>query len=352
MLNSLKKVLLIFAPAISGLWIFIYRLRRFLYDVDVFKRNEFKVPIISVGNLTLGGTGKTPFTLWLGNYLDSKQKKVMVLTRGYKGKLENSSGIIHTGKIIGNNPYDYGDEALVLCRGMKNASIVVGKRRSENLKFYFEKERPDIVLLDDGHQHLKVQRNLNIVLFDSLLAIERYKAPPLGYLREGLTALKDADLIVFGRADLAEQEQKESLKKLVSRYTKKGTPFASFYYAPKCIKDINYQETMKIEELDSRNVICISAVASPKSFHELIKSQKANLIDTYEFPDHHYYTQEDLEPIYEKAKEHNAIIMTTEKDIVKLRRVSESNLIYYVEISIKFLEGERDVCRLVDEVTY
>ncbi|EQC52456.1 tetraacyldisaccharide 4'-kinase [Bacteriovorax sp. DB6_IX] len=327
-------------------------MRRFFYDVGVLEQNQFKVPIISIGNLTLGGTGKTPFTLWLGNYLNEQNKKVMVLTRGYKGNLEHSSGIIRTGKMIGHNPYDFGDEALVLCRGMKDASVVVGKKRSDNLKHYFDLESPDVVLLDDGHQHLQIDRKLNLVLFDSQLSIEKYKAPPLGYLREGMTALKDADAIILGRADIVSEEKLQELRDFVIKYSKPNTPIASFCYAPGKIKDINYTEVMSAEDLNEKKVICVSGVASPKSFYELVKSQGAEIIDTYQFPDHHFYTEEELAPIIKQAKDENAIVLTTEKDIVKLRRVSESANIYYVEISVKFLSGEKEIKDLVAQVIY
>ncbi len=349
-INFSKIFFFIFAP-VSILWESIYRLRRFFYDVGLLKKNRFKVPIISIGNLTLGGTGKTPFTLWLGRYLSQKEKKVMVLTRGYKGKFEHGSGIIRTGKTISQNPYEFGDEALVICRGLTNASVVVGKKRSENLRHYFDLESPDVVLLDDGHQHLKIERSLNILLFDSLLPIERYKAPPLGYLREGLTALKDADMVVLGRADLCEPEQKEKLVELIEKYTHPGTPIGSFYYSPSSIKDINYVEKYRPDELASKKVICISGVASPHSFYELVESLGGLIIDTYEFNDHHFYTKEELFPIIEQAEKEDAIILTTEKDIVKLRRIVESLKILFVEIEIKFSSGQEELEKLVDKVT-
>lgn len=352
MKSKLLSFLFIITSPISKLWELIYWVRRFLYDVGVIEQNHFKVPVISIGNLTLGGTGKTPFTLWLGNYLNDLNKKVMVLTRGYKGNLEHSSGIIKTGKTIGHNPFDFGDEALVLCRGMKDASVVVGKKRSENLKHYFDLEKPDVVLLDDGHQHLKIDRKLNIVLFDSQLPIEKYKAPPLGYLREGMTALKDADAIVFGRADIVSADKIEELTKFVRKYSRPETPIASFFYAPSVIKDINYCSVMEPSELAGKKVVCISGVASPTSFYELLKSLGADIVESHQFPDHHFYTEDELAPIVEKAEAEQAIVMTTEKDIVKLRRVNESANIYYVEISVKFLTGEQRVKELVGQVIY
>jgi tetraacyldisaccharide 4'-kinase len=229
---------------------------------------------------------------------------------------------------------------------------VVGKKRSENLRHFFDLEKPDVVLLDDGHQHLQIDRKLNIVLFDSQLAIEKYKAPPLGYLREGMTALKDADAVVFGRADIVSKEKIEELTQFVTKYARPGTPIGSFYYAAGKIKDINYTTIMEPEQLDQKKVICVSGVASPKSFYELLKSQGAEIIDTYQFPDHHFYTDEELAPIMAQAEKEGAIIMTTEKDIVKLRRVNDSANIYYVEISVNFLSGEGQIKELVNQVIY
>lgn len=350
-INYSRFFYFIFAP-ISKLWELIYSIRRFFFDVGIFKKSVFKVPIISIGNLTLGGTGKTPFTLWIGQYLGGKSKKVMVLTRGYKGKLENSSGIIYTGKTISQNPYEFGDEALVLCRGLENASVVVGKRRSHNLKHYFDEELPDVVLLDDGHQHLKISRNLNIVLFDALLPIERYKAPPLGYLREGMTALKDADMVIIGRCDLVPDEKLQDLKNLISKYKPSHCPVGSFYYSPSVIKDSNFVPKFAPEELSGKKVLCVCAIASPYSFYKLVESLGATIVDKIEFNDHHFYTKDELNAILDRARAENAYVITTEKDIVKLRRIIDSTNLYFVEIEIKFLTGKTELEKLIDQVIY
>jgi tetraacyldisaccharide 4'-kinase len=351
-MSSTKGTLrLVFSP-VSFLWETLYRLRRFLFDVGFFHKSKYSVPIISVGNLTLGGTGKTPMTLWLGHYLNEKKKKVMVLSRGYKGQLENDSGIIRSGGLIEKNPVWYGDEALVICRGLENASVVVGKKRAENLEHYFHEEQPDVVLLDDGHQHLKIDRKLNIVLFDSTLPLDRYHAPPLGYLREGMSALRDADIVIFGRVDIVDQKQLSKLQKLVRSHCEKQTPFASFYYAPTSINDLYFKEVMTPADLRGKEVICITGIASPQSFYELIAKEGGEVIEKFEFPDHHYYEAEEIERIIKVAKERSAIILTTEKDIVKIRRVSNYKDIYYVDINIKFLSGEEELMRLVDSVIF
>lgn len=345
--NMLSQLL----TPVSFLWEWIYRLRRFAFKMGVFNSSKFEVPIISIGNLSLGGTGKTPFTLWIGNYLnDSLEKKTMVLTRGYKGELENSSGIIKTGKKISENPFVFGDEALVLSRNLKNASVVVGADRRDNLRRYYEEEKADIVLLDDGFQHLKIERDLNIVLFDSLLPISKYHCPPRGYLREGLSALKEADVVLFGRADLVDRSELDELEKFVLTHCKKDTPSGQFKYAPGAIRNLLHEEDITLDELNGKNVICVSGLASPQSFLKLVKQLNANIVDDFNFPDHHLYKVSELESLVSLAEEKDAIILTTEKDIVKMKRCSSSERIHYLQIGIEFLKGEELVKQRINSV--
>ena len=338
----------VFLSPISILWENIYRVRRFSYNFGIFSRNEFKVPIISIGNLTFGGTGKTPFTLWLSDYLYGLDKKVMILTRGYKGKLEHKSGILKSDRRLGYNPMLYGDEPMLLARRLTNASIVVGKNRSENLKHYFESEKPDVVLLDDGHQHSKLARNVNIVLFDSLMSLQRYKVAPKGYMREGFSALKDADLVVLGRCDQASSEQKEKLKKMILEYNPR-IPFAEISYLPTGLFDSNYEKALELDQIANQNVICIAGIASPGSFYNSIENLGAKIVHKETFPDHHYFTTEEIDRLIQLAKKENAIIITTEKDIVKIRKISDASEIYYLEIKVNFMNGKEQTQEIISK---
>ncbi|MDD0854092.1 tetraacyldisaccharide 4'-kinase [Halobacteriovorax sp. GB3] len=322
------------------LWENIYRIRRFAYKYGFLKQNNFRVPIISIGNLTFGGTGKTPFTLWVSEYLETLDKTVMILMRGYKGKLESSSGIIRSKAKIRGNPVDYGDEALILSRRLEKTSIVVGKNRSENLDFYFKDEEPDVVLLDDGHQHLKLHRNINILLFDSLLPINRYKVAPLGYMRESFSAIKDADLIVLGRSDQVSEKRRLKLKKFLHEKSKGTIPFAEIGYKPTGIMDCSFNKVMDVEGLKEKRVICVSGIASPLSFYSLVDSLGADIIHRESFPDHHYFKPEEISRLLDLAEKEDALILTTEKDIVKIRRVSDNERIVYLEIKVNFFSGE------------
>lgn len=347
--NPILKLLINLLWPLAWLWDGVYRFRRFLYNYDFLKSEKFQVPIISVGNLTFGGTGKTPFTIWLSEYLNNQDKKVMILTRGYKGKLENSSGVLHSGKRLGFNPFEYGDEALLLVRRLKNAVVVVGKKRKENLDFYFDKELPDVVLLDDGHQHLKLKRNLNIVLFDALMPPERYHVAPLGYMREGFSALKDADMIVIGRASQVEDARLNDLRNLISKHCRPDIKFSLMDYKPTGFFDSSYQKSLAPEEIQGKKVICLAGIASPDSFFNLVESMGADVIERLSFPDHYFFNVEEVEEIMERANKENAYVVTTEKDIVKIRRITDSPRLLYLEIQVDFLSGKEEALEIISQ---
>lgn len=337
---------LLFRP-LAWTWRTIYRIRRYGYQFGFLSSHFFAVPIISVGNISFGGTGKTPFTMWLVDYFEKKQKKVMVLMRGYKGALEDTHGIIRGNFQIGPSPKNFGDEALLIARRMKNSSVVVGKNRALNLEHYFPSEKPDVVLLDDGHQHLKLNRALNIVLFDAMMPLQKYDAAPRGYLREGLTSLSVADLAVIGRSELAGEDKVKSLKKFLATHLRPNTPFAEFTYRPEGLFNSKYQHCYKMEELQGKNVICVTGIASPDSFFASIEETGAVIIDRISFPDHHDFTGEQINGILSKASESNALVVATEKDMVKIRRLVDDERLLFLQINLHFTAGEEHLERLL-----
>jgi tetraacyldisaccharide 4'-kinase len=337
----------------SFLWELVYLLRRNFYKYGFFQQSHFMVPVISVGNVTFGGTGKTPFTIWLSEEFNRMNKTIMVLTRGYKGKFEKSHGIIQGEEAYKNDPQDYGDEPLLIARKIKKGAVVVGKNRSENLKYYFSNVKPDIVLLDDGFQHLKLYQNLSIVLFDALLPLDQYSVAPLGYLREGMTALKDADCIVISRADQASVEQRQALKSLIKNYLKKETPIAEIQYKPTGLYSPQFKKVYDIEDLRNRKVIALAAIASPESFFRLIESYGAQIVDKVIYPDHYYFTPEDINNILFKATSLGALVIASEKDIVKIRRISLEARILFIDIQVNFLSGEEELKnKLIKELKF
>ncbi len=345
----IKFPLLVILEILSFIWCWLYRLRRMGYLYGVFKQNTFHVPIISVGNITFGGTGKTPFTMWLSEYFTSIDKKVLILMRGYKGELEHKRGILRSDVNFGSNPNLYGDEALMLSKRLKDVSIVVGKKRSENLTYYYPQEEPDVVILDDGHQHLKLQRNLNIVLFDSLLPEENYKVAPRGYLREGLTALNQADVVIWGRRDLVSDDKIENLKRIVNPHLSSKVIYAEMRYEFSGLYNSRSMFSKSQDALRDKKVICMAGIASPESFYALVESLGGEIIKKASFPDHHIFKADELKTLLKLANEEDAYIITTEKDMVKLRKVINDDRIMYLEISVSFLSGEEQLLERISK---
>lgn len=340
-----------FTP-LSFAWEWVYRIRRSFYEYGVLKKRTFKVPIISVGNISFGGTGKTPTIIWLAEWLIEKGLTPVVLTRGYKGQLEHSSGLLKSGQKFRLNPFDYGDEPLMISNKMKKGAVIVGKNRADNLLKYFAEVRPDVVLLDDGFQHLQIYRSFNIVLFDATMPLNLYKVAPMGYLREGLSSLKDADAIVISRADMVTEEKKQKLVATISEHFHHAPPLAFTRYQPLGVFDVHDKYIFSVHELKGLRVIAVTAIASPDSFYKYLESFGVEITEKVSFPDHYYFSPEDVNELLIKASQQSAIILCSEKDMVKMKRVSLDSRILYTKVKVEFVGGERELLKALSKVLH
>lgn len=336
----------------SFAWEWVYRIRRSFYEYGVFKKKTFKVPVISVGNVSFGGTGKTPTIIWLADWLNSKNLTPVVLTRGYKGQLEHSSGLLKSGQKFRLNPFDYGDEPLMISNKMKRGAVIVGKKRAENLMKYFSDIKPDVVLLDDGFQHLQIYRSFNIVLFDATMALNLYKVAPLGYLREGMTALKDADAIIISRADVVTEEKIQKLISKISEHFHHKPPMALTRYHALGIYDVHDKYIFSIHELKGLKAIAVTAIASPDSFYRYLESFGVEIMEKVSFSDHYFFTPEDVNELLIKASQHSSIILCSEKDMVKMKRVSLDSRILFTKVKVEFISGEQELLNSLCKVLH
>jgi tetraacyldisaccharide 4'-kinase len=342
---------IVFLP-LSFVWELVYRVRRSFYEYGVFHKTTFKVPVISVGNLSFGGTGKTPTIIWLADWMISHNLTPVVLTRGYKGQLEHSSGLLKSGQKFRLNPFDYGDEPLMISNKMSRGAVIVGKKRAENLLKYFAEVRPDVVLLDDGFQHLQIYRSFNIVLFDATMALNLYRVAPLGYLREGLTALKDADAIILSRADMVTEEKLQKLISRISDFFHHRPPIALTRYMPLGVYDVHDKYIFSIHELKGLRAIAVTAIASPESFYRYLESFGVEITEKVSFPDHYFFTPEDVNDLLIKASQQSAIILCSEKDMVKMKRVSLDSRILFTKVKVEFISGEKELLVQLSKVLH
>lgn len=306
----------------------------------MFKQYNSKCKIISVGNLVVGGTGKTPFTILLAKYLKSsegstsggKGKSVAVSHRGYKGKFENMVKLISDENSVYDCAKDAGDEPFLLAQNLSKIPVIVGKNRTKAIKCLEKKFSPDYIILDDSFQHLKVKHDIDFLLFNAKNPLGNGFVIPAGMLREPKSAIKFADVVV-----LNDCSDNFKIPKEMSKFQK---PIFQTKYEIENF--INYQtdETEDISYFKNKKIYLISGIGNPKSFENSIKSSGIDFSHHFIFPDHYYFRYEnDIRPIIRKGVgEKIDTILTTEKDFMKMQNfpLYEINF-YYAKLNIKII---------------
>lgn len=300
-------------------------IRNFLYDKGIFKSYSFNIPIIVVGNLSVGGTGKTPQTEYLIRLL-SKEFKVAVLSRGYRRKtkgyiLANSSSTADT----------IGDEPFQIFQKFPQIDLAVDSDRRNGIENLIKQNKPDVIILDDAFQHRRVKAGFYILLtaFDDLYFNDLVL--PAGNLRESKKGAERADVIIVTKCpnNLSDIAQNNIKKKIgINR----PIYFSRIGYADSVIGREGEISTFEIKKTEK---LLLAGIAKPKPFFEYLQTGKDVEL---KFKDHHHFTDEEIERIQTLAN--NKIIVTTEKDYVRLKD-KQINKLYYLPMESKFvLKGD------------
>jgi len=286
------------------------RSRLGLYSAGVLKSRSLPCHVISVGNITVGGTGKTPVTMYIARYLTDMGRAVVILSRGYGGSIKGI-GVVSDGKNILLGPAEAGDEPVLMARRMRDVPVVVGADRYEAGLLAIKNFSPDIIILDDGFQHIRLCRDLNILLIDGAASLSTAKLLPAGPLREPLTALERAD-IVFVKGGGLDRADKELLRQYDIQQT-------GFVYRARGLTNIATGESIGVKAFKDKPVLALAAIANPDSFFNTLKDLGMKVAAAMEYSDHHAYSPADVGAMEKKIKETGAeAIITTEKDGVKL----------------------------------
>jgi|Wag4MinimDraft_12_1082652.scaffolds.fasta_scaffold00037_14 tetraacyldisaccharide 4'-kinase len=266
--------------------------------------------IISVGNISLGGTGKTPFCIFLAEKLLNDGARVCILSRGYKGKIGLDTHIVHDGSNFLLNPSDAADEPFLIASKLKKACVITGKNRCKSFNTAKKVFNPDYVILDDGFQHRRMGRDIDIVLIDHSNPLSTGFIFPFGYLRERPKSLSKADIIVFTRAENCKVPEK------VTKYISDKPVFFSntkidgFYLQGRMV-DENF--------LNDSTFFLFSGIASNRNFFNMICNTNISVKGKKFYSDHHFYSERDFNSLIDKKKKSGAdFFLTTEKDYVKL----------------------------------
>ena len=318
----------------SFLFGIVIRFRNFLYDVQILKSTHISCPVISIGNITVGGTGKTPTVLFLAKWLTEKYK-VCIISRGYR---RNSTGhlVVSDGETISSTVQEAGDEPFLLAKRLPNTIVIVNSNRVEAALRAYQDFHPDVILLDDAMQHRKIFRDMEIVTMQGDNFFGNKFMLPAGPLREQLSGLKRADLIWINNS-------KNNLK------TFKNKPVINAHYQPEGLGD--YAGTVfKISDLKTK-IIAVCGLGSPDNFKKTLEQYGAYITKFLTFKDHHEYTLTDIQNIEKQFKQNNAkLLVTTEKDWVKIAHlVSLKNNWRYLIINAQPDDLEK-IAELIESV--
>jgi len=330
-MNLVRKILFPFAV----LYGFITSIRNFLYDKGILKSHVFDISVIAVGNLSVGGTGKTPQIEYLIRLL-SDNYKIATLSRGYK---RQSEGFILADESV--NAAIIGDEPFQYYSKFPNIKVAVdADRRNGIQKLLSLKEKPDLILLDDAFQHRKVRAGFYILLTSYGDLFSDDYLLPTGNLRESRKGAKRADLIIVTKCpeSLTDKEQKEIKEKVGNR--------RSVFFSTVVYDDSIYSGNgiKKIADIKAFDKLVLAGIAKPKPFFDFVK-QANDLVKTY--PDHHHFSEADSAEIKKLAG--SKIIITTEKDYVRLKDNFSPAQLFYLPIKTKFLSASADFDKKIQD---
>lgn len=311
--------------------------KNFLYDKNILKPKKVKAYVISVGNLTTGGVGKTPVVAEIAKYLVEKGDKVAIISRGYGGNRKGLT-VVSDGEKTLYPAEVVGDEPFWLGQNVSGAYVITCKNRIKAAQYAIKKFGVTTIILDDGFQHRKLQRDLDIVLIDSEMGFGNENLLPAGPLREGLEAFDRMGKILVVSKN-TEHTRAEKYANIMGKKLHKEAHVC--YTEPEEIYNLfNPDEKLSKEE----KVIAFSAIGQPQSFYKFLKDY--NVVKTVDFDDHHNYEQKDIDYLSQVcAQTHTKSIITTEKDGGKLLGLKFKDLKVYV---LK-LQTKLDVEALLNE---
>ena len=324
------------------------RARRAMYQRGLFQTHDLGVPVISVGNITTGGTGKTPLVEWMAGETANRQRRVCILTRGYR-RSKAARVVVSDGTDILSDAANGGDEALLLAEHLRGrAAVVSDADRVAAARWATENLHSDVLILDDGFQHLRVARNLNIVTIDAMNPFGNGRLLPAGSLREPFSELARADCVVITRADFAGNI--ESLQRKIESVVEAGPVFRSRMKTLR-LRPVNLNEESSdpVDAIRTRPAAAFCAIGNPESFFAQLRRDGHQLCYTEAFRDHHRFTQDEIDKFLGAARAHGArAILITAKDEVKVRRIRFDLPCCVQDITIE-IEDARKLRDLLDQ---
>ncbi|MHB8844113.1 MAG: tetraacyldisaccharide 4'-kinase [Nitrospirota bacterium] len=312
------------------------KIRTAAYAAGLFRTKRLPCRVISVGNITLGGTGKTPTVICIAGLLSNRGRRPLVLSRGYGRADESRTTVVSDGASFIVDAAAGGDEPALIAARLPQVPVVAGSDRHHAGTIALQRFHPDVVVLDDGYQHIRLGRDLNIALVDGADPFGNGRLFPAGILREPLEALKRADIVIITREDQA--ADLAALRETIGKHT--TARIFTARYAPRDVVNVPSGETLPLTSLQGKVLFAFAGIARPESLVSLLRSLGAEVRALRSFPDHHPYSRNELDDMTAAASDSGAeMLMTTEKDGVRLRDMAPANL-WALRIDLEVMEKD------------
>ncbi len=343
-----------FLFAISRVYANVVLLRQTLYDHRILRQRMLGCLVVSVGNLTVGGTGKTPVVEVFAKTLAAKGRRVAILSRGYRSKgkpvlqhvrdafLKTSKKtpprVVTDGKRLLMDSALAGDEPYMLATNLSNVMVVVDKDRVKAGLYAIRKLGADTLLLDDGFQYLRLRPRLNILLIDATIPFHNHHMLPRGLLREPIRNLRRADYVLLTKSTGGSHIR--HLRRFVMRHNPRAE-IIECTHRPLHLQDVFTQERRPLTFLKGKRLAAISGIAAPDSFENFLPTLGGELVYAERFIDHHRFRQQEIIDFLNASLNHRAdLIVTTEKDAVRFPKIDRRDLpFYFLRVEIDILSG-------------
>ena len=289
-------ILMGFLRGLSYVYGFGARVNLWLYEAGILSRRKLDCCVISIGNITVGGTGKTPTAQRVAMMVKDMGYRVVILNRGYRSHWDKPLGVVSDGKKIFMTSYEAGDEAYLMAKMMPGIPVVIGKNRDVTGSYAVDKLHAEVIIMDDGYQHW----------------------------REPLKHLNRADMFLFTKSDQSSQLTRTSLTENIRQYNTEAPIVESIHHAKEFVEIADWykgiqQNPLPLEELEGKRVMVFSAIGNPSSFEQNVSGCGLEILEAIRYPDHHDYGMLEMQYIGERAAELNAdALITTGKDAVKI----------------------------------
>ncbi len=317
-------ILLGLLRGLSYIYGFGARVNLWMYEAGILSRRKLDCCVISIGNITVGGTGKTPTAQRVAMMIKDMGYRVVILNRGYRSHWDKPLGVVSDGKKIFMTSYEAGDEAYLMAKMMPGIPVVIGKNRDVTGSYAVDNLHAEVIIMDDGYQHWQLNRDLDIVLVDTLNLFGNGNLLPRGILREPLNHLNRADMFLFTKSDQSSQLTRDILTENIRQYNTEAPIVESIHHAREFVEIADWykgiqQNPIPLEELKSKKVMVFSAIGNPSSFEQNVSGCGLEILEAIRYPDHHDYGMLEMQYIGERAAELNAdALITTGKDAVKI----------------------------------